>query len=226
MCGRFVVRAKRSNIVRRFKASEPSDPNLFSAPRYNIAPTQSVAAVRLGDDGRYFSPLRWGLTPSWADDIKIGYKLTNARSETVASKPSFRAAFKARRCLIPASGFYEWKREGKSKQPFFIRPRDEDDLFAFAGLWEMWSDPLGEVVESCTILTTEANELMAPIHNRMPVILDSPAEETWLDPRSSSDALKSLFVPFASEWMAAYAVSTFVNNARNQGPKCLEPAEI
>jgi putative SOS response-associated peptidase YedK len=157
---------------------------------------------------------------------KIGYKLTNARSETVAEKPSFRSAFKQRRCIIPASGFYEWQKTGSSKQPFFIRPRDEDELFAFAGLWEKWTDPLGKVIENCTILTTEANELMRPIHDRMPVILDSPSESIWLDPRSSADALRSLFVPYASEWMAAYAVSSWLSNVRNQGAKCLEPANV
>jgi putative SOS response-associated peptidase YedK len=227
MCGRFALLAKKEEMARRFKLIEsgPSQPSLYPArPRFNIAPSQSVAVVRAADGTRFLSLLHWGLIPSWAADEKIAYKLINARSETVVEKPSFRSAFKQRRCLIPASGFYEWQKKGSSKQPFYIRPRDEDDLFAFAGLWEKWTDPLGKVMESCTILTTEANELMRPIHDRMPVILDSPSESTWLDPRSSADALRSLFIPYASEWMQAYAVSSWVSNARNQGPKCLEPA--
>jgi len=229
MCGRFAVLAKKEELARRFKVTEPepSQPSLYPAgPRFNIAPSQSVAVVRAADGARFLSLLHWGLIPSWASDQKIGYKLTNARSETVAEKPSFRSAFKQRRCLIPASGFYEWQKRGSSKQPFFIRPRDGDDLFAFAGLWEKWTDPLGKVVESCTILTTEANELMRPIHDRMPVILDSAAESTWLDPGSSADALRSLFVPSASERMQAYAVSSWVSNARHQGEQCIEPVKV
>jgi putative SOS response-associated peptidase YedK len=171
MCGRFALFASGEEVAQRFQLSETP---LFD-PRYNIAPTQTVPAVRAGDGGRYLSLLRWGLIPSWSSDPKIAYKLTNARSETAASKPSFRSAFKQRRCLIPASAFYEWQKvSAKIKQPYCIRPRD-GGLFAFAGLWERWNDPAGETVESCTILTTEANELMRPLHDRMPVILDSSA---------------------------------------------------
>ena len=137
--------------------------------------------------------------------------------------PSFRSAFKQRRCLIPASGFYEWKRDAKQKQPFFIRPRDEE-LFSFAGLWETWHDPEGEIVESCAVITTEANELMRPIHDRMPVILNWEGEEEWLNPRSAPDSLRVLLVPFPADRMEAYAVNLYVNSARNQGPKCIEPA--
>jgi putative SOS response-associated peptidase YedK len=191
--------------------------------RYNIAPQQPVAAVRATEAGNELVLLRWGLIPSWSEDAKIGYKLINARSETVAEKPSFRSAFKQRRCIIPASGFYEWKREAKHKQPFYIHPRDEEELFSFAGLWERWHDPEGEEIESCTILTTTANELMQPIHDRMPVILDSEGENEWLSPRSAPDSLHAVLVPFASDQMEAYAVNLYVNNAKNQGPKCIEP---
>jgi putative SOS response-associated peptidase YedK len=194
MCGRFALLAKKEEMARRFKLIEsgPSQPSLYPAgPRFNIAPSQSVAVVRAADGTRFLDLLTWGLIPSWAADKKIGYKLINARSETVATKPSFRSAFKSRRCLIPASGFFEWKKVSTSrKQPYFIRPSDHDDLFAFAGLWEKWTSPHGEPLESCTILTTEANELMKSIHDRMPVILDSAGESVWLDLRSSSAALR------------------------------------
>jgi putative SOS response-associated peptidase YedK len=229
MCGRFALFAERHALVKRFNLSEspePSEPSLFPPPpRYNIAPTQSVAAVRATPAGRVLSYLRWGLIPSWSADPKIGYKLLNARSETVAEKPSFRSAFKHRRCLIPASGFYEWQKgKDKSKQPFFIRPRD-DDLFSFAGLWEKWNNPQGETVETCTILTTEANELMRPLHDRMPVILDADGEALWLEQTASADALRVLFVPFASDGIEAFPVNPWVSNARNEGPRCLEPVD-
>jgi putative SOS response-associated peptidase YedK len=168
--------------------------------------------------------LKWGLIPSWSNDEKIGYKLINARSETVAEKPSFRSAFKHRRCLIPASGFYEWQKQGTGrKQPFFISMRD-GELFSFAGLWERWHDPEGEEVQSCTIQTTTANEVMQPIHERMPVILGPSAEEQWLDRRASADALRSLLVPYTSADMEAHPVGLWVNNPKNDGPKCLGPA--
>jgi putative SOS response-associated peptidase YedK len=219
MCGRFVLFAAGEEVAECFELAEAP---LFE-PRYNIAPTQPVAVVRATAAGRSLAFLRWGLIPSWSTDPAIGNRLINARCETVAVKPSFRSAFKQRRCLIPASGFYEWQKLGtRLKQPYFIRPRD-GGLLALAGVWECWHDPQGQVVETCTILTTEANEIMRPLHDRMPVILDSAAESTWLDPRSSTEALQSLFVPFTSERMEAYAVSSWVSNAHNQGPRCLEP---
>jgi putative SOS response-associated peptidase YedK len=220
MCGQFALFTSGEEVAEHFQLPEPS---LFE-PRYNIAPTQSVPAVRAGDGGPFLSLLRWGLIPSWSSDPKIAYKLINTRSETAASKLSFRSAFKQCRRLIPASAFYEWQKvSARNKQPNCIRLRD-GGLFAFAGLWECWHDPAGETVESCTILTTEANELMRPLHDRMPVILDAAAENLWLDPRSPVDALRSLFVPFASERMEAFPVSAWVSNARHEGPQCLEPA--
>jgi putative SOS response-associated peptidase YedK len=220
MCGRFarIVSNRKLRERYRLKDTPPLD------DRYNIAPTQPVAAVRPTDEGRELVLLRWGLIPSWSKDAKIGYKLINARAETVAEKPSFRSAFKQRRCLIPASGFYEWQKKGTGrKQPFFICPRD-GELFSFAGLWERWHDPEGEEVQSCTILTTTANEVMQPIHDRMPVILGQSAEEKWLDPRASADALRSLLVPYTSAGMEARPVGLWVNNPKNDGPKCLESA--
>jgi putative SOS response-associated peptidase YedK len=220
MCGRFARIVSNRKLREKYRLKET--PQLDD--RYNIAPTQPVAAVRAGDEGPELVLLRWGLIPSWSKDATIGYKLINARSETVAEKPSFRSAFKQRRCLIPASGFYEWQKQGTgSKQPFFISLRDEE-LFSFAGLWERWHDPTGEEVQSCTILTTTANELMRPLHERMPVVLDSAAESVWFDPPSPADALRALFAPFASERMQAIPVSSWVSNARHEGPRCLEPA--
>jgi putative SOS response-associated peptidase YedK len=195
-------------------------------PRYNIAPTQQVAAVRTTDGVPGMALLRWGLVPSWATDLSAGYKLINARAETVASKPSFRAAFKKRRCLIPASAYYEWQKAGTGgKQPFAIRPR-EGGLFSFAGLWESWHDPHGEVIESCTILTTEANDVMRPLHERMPVIMDPASDALWLDPGADAATLHALLVPYPGEKMEAFPVNTWVSNARNQGPRCLEPAGL
>jgi putative SOS response-associated peptidase YedK len=218
MCGRFALFASGEEVAERFHLTEPP---LFD-PRYNIAPTQAVAGVRATVAGNELAFLRWGLIPSWASDSAIGNKLLNARGETVAQKPSFRSAFRQRRCLIPASGFYEWQKTGAGrKQPYFIRPC-EGGLFAFASLWERWHDPRGEAVETCTIVTTEANELMRPLHERMPVILDPASEGVWLDPRSSAEALRALFVPFASERMEAFSVNLWVSNPRHEGARCLD----
>jgi putative SOS response-associated peptidase YedK len=218
MCGRYTLTTPPDVLARVFCV--PSVPPL--QPRYNIAPTQTVPIVRPAA-GREMVLARWGLVPSWASDLSMGYRLINARVETVADKPSFRAAFRQRRCLIPATGFYEWQKLGKLKQPYHIRRKDGDP-FAFAGLWEHWQSPEGEVVESCTILTTEANEVMMPLHDRMPVILDAGVYDRWLDP-SAKDvaALQTLLVPYPDEGMVAVPVSSYVSNARHEGPKCLEP---
>jgi putative SOS response-associated peptidase YedK len=219
MCGRFAMFASGEELKERYPFAEAS---LFE-PRYNIAPTQSVAAIRSTAAGRELARLRWGLIPSWSTDPAIGNKLLNARAETVAEKPSFRSAFKKRRCLIPASGFYEWQKVGAGrKQPYFIRPRD-GGLFAFAGLWEHWHDPRGEVVETCTILTTEANDVMRPLHDRMPVILGTGAEGLWLDPHADADFLHSLLVPFPGEKMEAFPINPWVSDPKHEGPRCLEP---
>lgn len=220
MCGRFALFAAGEEVAERFQLPEPP---LLDA-RYNIAPSQTVVAVRSTDEGREARFLRWGLIPSWASNPIIAYQLSNAWSDTVSQKPSFRSAFKQRRCLIPASAYYEWVHgNGKIKQPYCIRPRD-GGLFAIAGLWERWNNPEGQPVETCTIVTTEANELMRPLHDRMPVILDKSGEDVWLDTRSATDELRSLFVPFSSDELETFPVSSFVSNAKNQGPQCLEPA--
>lgn len=165
--------------------------------------------------------LRWGLVPSWADDPAIGNRLINARSETVAEKPSFRTAFKRRRCLIPADGFFEWKKEVKHKQPYLIGV-EQDGPFAFAGLWEDWERD-GEVIESCTILTTTANDLMRPLHERMPVILTAKDYDLWLDPSvQDAAAVLPLLQPYPAGEMFAYPVSTWVNDPKHEDPRCVE----
>jgi putative SOS response-associated peptidase YedK len=220
VCGRFTLRTPTKDIVQAFNLS--GDLPLF-APRYNIAPTQQVAAIQLHEGQRRLSLLHWGLIPSWADDPKIGNRLLNARAETVADKPSFRSAFKKSRCLVVADGFYEWKTSGKSKQPYFIR-RTDDRPFALAGLAEHWHR--GEqTIDSCTLITTEPNELMAGIHDRMPVILAPKDYDLWLDPEfQGREKLLSLLVPCPADEMAAYPVSTLVNSPRNESPACIEPA--
>ena len=220
MCGRFALEATGDEVAETFHLQESP----YLAPRYNIAPTQPVAAIRLHPHKREreWTHFRWGLVPSWAKDIKIGSRMINARSETVAEKPSFRAAFKRRRCLIPVSGFYEWQKLEGRKQPVYIHPAD-NGLFAFAGLWETWHSPDGGEIDSCTILTTTPNSLMRPIHNRMPVIIEPEDFEMWLDPGPQPNEALHLLRPFSPENMAAYPVSTFVNNPRNESPDCITP---
>ncbi|MDX1414207.1 MAG: SOS response-associated peptidase [Candidatus Promineifilaceae bacterium] len=220
MCGRFSLFASGELISQQFGVSVDHD----LEPRYNIAPTQPVAAVRQTADGqgREFTYLQWGLIPSWAKDPKIGSRMINARSETVTEKPSFRAAFKRRRCLIPASGFYEWQKTANGKQPMFIRPAG-DELFGLAGLWEYWESADGSTIHSCTILTTEPNELMAAIHNRMPVIIEAEDYSMWLDPGPDPTDAQHLLRPYTAQKMVAYPVSTAVNNPRNENPQCVQP---
>jgi len=239
MCGRFVTASSPALIADRFAVDEVDatvtpDPE----PDYNVSPRRNVLAVREREGQRVLSRLRWGLVPSWAKEVKIGDRMINARAETVASKPAYRRAFANKRCLIPADGFYEWKAgtaaggdKKPRKQPYFIHRKDGEPL-AFAGLWEVWKVPddrpdnekdLGGDdgwLRSCVIVTTTANELMAPIHNRMPVILPESAWERWLDPDEHDvDTLAELLVPADDALLEAYPVSTEVNNARNNGPE-------
>jgi putative SOS response-associated peptidase YedK len=219
MCGRITFRTSGKDLANLFDLAEAPD----IAPRYNIAPTQPVLAVReaANGTGRELVTLRWGLIPHWADDPKIGYQLINARAETVAQKPSFRSAFKSRRCLVPADGYYEWQKVGKGKQPYFFH-RNDDRLFSFAGLWERWESPQGELVDSCTILTTEANDLARPVHHRMPVIIDPGDFGLWLNRAGDLKQCQALLRPYRGEGMEAYPVSTFVNAPGHQGPQCVE----
>jgi putative SOS response-associated peptidase YedK len=219
MCGRFTLRNPGEVVAQAFDL--PEAPDLL--PRFNVAPGQAVAVVRQKpqSEGRELSFVRWGLIPAWADDPSIGDRLANARSETAATKPSFRSAFRSRRCLVVADGFYEWQKTNGRKQPYFVGLQS-DRPFGLAGLWERWEKG-GEPVESCTILTTDANELMQPIHERMPVILPPDQYDLWLDPRcQDTEKLAKLLRPYASKDMLAYRVSTLVNNPKNDTPECAE----
>jgi putative SOS response-associated peptidase YedK len=219
MCGRFSLAATGEDLADHYSLQELP----FVAPRYNIAPTQPVAAVRMKDQGdRELTHFQWGLIPSWAKDPSMGVKMINARAETAAEKPAFRAAFKRRRCLIPATGFYEWQQVNGRKQPLYIHHAG-DGILSLAGLWEIWHSADGSELQTCTILTTTPNELMEPIHNRMPVIVD-PADYTmWLDRETPPDQLQHLLRPYDSSLLKAYAVSTAVNRVQNDSPECILP---
>lgn len=225
MCGRFTLHVSPEQIAAQFDVPEPEQ----LADRYNIAPTQPVGIVRLNQpaNAREWALVHWGLIPSWAKDPNMGARMINARGETLAEKPAFRAALKRRRCLVPADGFYEWKRTGSSKQPYYIRLRNQEP-FAFAGLWEVWTSPDGSEIHSCTVITTEPNELMANLHNRMPVILAREDYEQWLGSGKDADAreieqLRHLIRPFDAALMEAYPVSTKVNSPMNEGAGLIAP---
>jgi putative SOS response-associated peptidase YedK len=219
MCGRFLLLTSRDEVAQLFDLNPADVPELL--PRYNVAPTQNVPAVRLDDGHRTFAELRWGLIPSWAKDAKIANGLINARAETVAEKPAFRSAFKSRRCLLPASGFYEWlPTGGRHKQPYHFHQKDGRP-FAFAGLWERWHGEDDAPVETCTIITAEANELVWPVHERMPAILPPGDFAAWLDPQTPAGELPGVLRPYPAAEMAADPANPYVNSPRNQGPKCL-----
>ncbi len=220
MCGRFTLRAPASVIAEAFALLEVPP----FTPRFNIAPTQPVPVIRAAPamTSRELVWLRWGLIPSWADDPAIGNRLINARCESVTVKPAYRAAFRRRRCLVVADGFYEWQQAGRSKQPYFIHFRDERP-FAFAGLWESWEGPDHSAIESCTLLTTVPNAVVAPIHDRMPVILQPEHHDRWLDPMlQKPEALQAVLVPFPGDAMEAYPVSSNVNRPGHEDPSCVE----
>lgn len=220
MCGRFTLSQPTAELADQFQLDEMTE--LESS--YNIAPTHPVATVQIEPETqkRQLNLLHWGLIPSWAKDPAIGSKLINARAETLAEKPSFRSAFKRRRCLILADGFYEWQRVKGKKQPHYIHRQDQQP-FAFAGLWEHWQGPEGKTVNSCTIVTTDANELLRPLHNRMPVILEAKDYELWLDPDvQQTEPLQPLLHPYPSEEMTAYPVSTHVNRPTNNDLTCIQ----
>ncbi len=221
MCGRFTLIAPGQAVAELFQLTDI--PNL--APRYNIAPTQPVAAVRISEKSgdRELTHFNWGLIPRWAKDPKIGSRMINARSETAAEKPSFRTAFKYRRCLVPADGFYEWQKLNGQKQPVRIQMKDGSP-FAIAGLWERWASADGSEIESCTLLTTEPNELLQDIHNRMPVIVAPRDFDLWLDPGAQHPGeVQHLLRSYPAGEMSYYPVSTHVNNPRNEDPMCIEP---
>ena len=217
MCGRYTLKTPVNVLAEQFQIDEyPSSMNAS----YNIAPTQEVATVIEGEGKRKLEMLHWGLIPSWADDPSMGNKTINARAETVAEKPSFRKAFRNHRCLVLADGFYEWQKTGNSKQPYYIRMEDGSP-FAFAGLWESWQN--GREIRSATIITTDANDVVGPIHNRMPVILHPEDYALWLDPGfDEKEPLTTLLKPYSAEAMEAYPVSRRVNSPSNNEPSCIE----
>ncbi len=221
MCGRFTLTDPDAELLTQFDL--PNLPPL--EPRYNIAPSQPVPVVRRAADkaAREMVLVRWGLIPFWAQDPGIGTRLINARAETVAEKPAFREAFRRRRCLVVADGFYEWQKQDGQKQPFYIRMRDGRP-FAFAGLWERWRGADDTVIESCTLLTTGPNELMRPLHNRMPAILRPQDYNLWLDPEvQRPDLLQAVLIPYPAQEMIAYPVSRWVNSPDHDDPRCIEP---
>jgi len=226
MCGRYGRRADKQRIAEWMQAHNTSVfDETYLAPSYNVAPTDFQPIVRLDRDGqRELTVMRWGLVPYWAKDSKIGFSTINAKSETVSTSPTFREAMKRRRCLVPAEWFYEWqKTDAKAKQPYAIAMRD-DSLFAFAGLWEMWKDRAkDQVLETYTILTTDPNELLEPIHNRMPVILAPRDYQRWLEPGEPTHLPTDLLRPYPAEEMKAWKVGGAVGNVRNNAPELITP---
>ena len=220
MCGRFVRKSTLEEIATAFDL-DISGIDFDFAPRFNISPGQQVAAA-IFDAGRKLKPFKWGLVPFWAKNEKIGYKMINARAETVAEKPGFKQAFTKRRCIVVADGFYEWQHAGKTKVPHFVHFKNEKPM-GFAGLYERWKAPNGKALDTCTIITTSANALMQPIHDRMPVILYKKAFGTWLDPNANdSHKLTELLKPFDPDKMESYPVSPLVNSPKNNSPECIK----
>ena len=231
MCGRY--RLSRADKAVREKFDVYIDdgglaPEDEWVARYNIAPTQQVAVIRQDpvQPRRTMSQMRWGLIPYWAGDSSISAKMINARAESVSEKSAFRDPFKSRRCLIPADGFYEWRKDKSSKQPFHFGMAD-DSIFAFAGLWDRWKSADGQRIETCSILTTTPNALLEDIHDRMPVILQADNYDLWLDPGfSNTDALCELLRPYDARAMRRYPVSTLVNQVKNEMPQCAEEYRV
>ena len=217
MCGRYTLKSGGQQVAEAFGLAEFPD----LQERYNIAPTQPVPVVL--DNDKRLETMHWGLIPSWADDPSIGIRMINARAETVSEKPSYRSAFKRRRCLVVADGFYEWKKTDDGKQPYYLRLTDGSP-FGFAGLWETWNVEGGEEIRSCTIITTEPNEISAEVHNRMPVILPPELYDAWLDPDNDDrEELLTMLAPYPAEEMEAYPISRRVSSPANDGPGVLQP---
>jgi putative SOS response-associated peptidase YedK len=219
MCGRYRLSRRKQLVEEYFDVSSDNDDWI---PRYNIAPTQPVPAIRQHpkEPRRYLSMMRWGLIPSWSRDASGAARMINARSETAHQLPAFRDALKLRRCLIPADGFYEWQKRGSSKQPFCFEVR-EGELFAFAGLWDRWKDGNGQWIRSCSILTTEPNALTRTVHDRMPVILGKDDYDSWLDPgMTNAENLSDLLKPFDARLMRCFPVSNRVNQVQNDDAEC------
>ncbi len=222
MCGRFTLRAPTEALAALLELQELTLP---IAPRYNIAPSQNVLACRQSPSQREVTWLKWGLIPSWATDPKIAFKLINARAETIAEKPSFRSAFRHRRCVVLADGFYEWQPTGKRKQPYLFSLASGEP-FGLAALWESWQSPEGVIVESCSLITTEANDVVRPVHDRMPVMFDRTGINYWLDKTLPPAEAKSLLRSFPAVAMIATPVHERVNNPRYDGPDCIEQLQV
>ena len=221
MCGRFVRNCSIADIAEEFGAEEPP---FDLPPSYNVAPGQTIPVITRNGKKKVVS-CKWGFIPSWAKDPKTGYRMINARAETVALKPAFRSAYKNARALIPASGFYEWKKEGSEKAPFYIRLKSRDP-FGFAGLYTLWRSAGGEQICTCTIITTDANQLLVPVHNRMPVIIRKEDEDLWLDPPDTSSDLHLLLKPYEPDDMECYSVSRLVNSPANNSPECIKRVSV
>ncbi|HEX3998503.1 MAG TPA: SOS response-associated peptidase [Pirellulales bacterium] len=219
MCGRYTLRASPQQMALAFHVNMAIDLH----PRYNIAPTQQAPVVRsLADGNRELAELRWGLIPRWATDRSIGSRMINARSETAATKPAFREAMRERRCLIPADGFYEWQKQGGQKHPMFVHCRD-DAPFAFAGLWEHWTDEQHQPLETFTILTAPANDQLRPLHDRMPIIIRPENYQRWLDPTMTDAAAVEIFLADPPEDLVLQPVGSRVNSVANDDPTCIVP---
>lgn len=219
MCGRFTLVAETEEVIPKYKIE---DIQYELTPRFNIAPTQTISEILTDNGNRSLQGFHWGLLPSWAKSKKIAYSTFNARSETLQSKPVFRSVFPRNRMVILADGFYEWSHEGKEKQPYRFRVKS-NDVFAFAGLYDKWKSPEGEIIQSCTIITTEPNSLTAKVHDRMPVILGEEELNVWLDPGvSDKELLQGFLRPYDAEDMYAYPVSKSVGNVRNQTADLIE----
>lgn len=225
MCGRYTLSTPSDLLADLMEVQ--AKPELTA--RYNIAPSQEATIVRVAGTSapdRELTLLKWGLVPFWADDLSIGHRMINARAETVGEKPSFRTSFKRRRCIVPADGFYEWQKTGSGKQPYLFRQQNRQP-FGMAGLWDRWEKGEGQPLETFTILTTQANELVATAHHRMPVILSQAHIDLWLDPSANSEAdFGALWSPYPAAEMEGFPVSTYVNNPANDTPRCIEPLKV
>ncbi len=224
MCNRYRLTHSKQYLAERFEASA----RIEDRPRYNIAPTQLVVTVlrEMGKKTRKFTTMRWGLIPSWAKDMSIATRTLNARSETVTTTPAFRNSILTKRCLIPADGFYEWRKMGSVKQPYCFGV-GEGEVFALAGLWDQWKSPEGQIIESCTILTTIANSLVADLHDRMPVIVPPDKYHVWLDPDVTDfGAIRDILKPYDAAQMRRYPVSTKLNNSQNEGAESAMPVTL
>jgi putative SOS response-associated peptidase YedK len=221
MCGRYVQKSEREELDAVFKISSEAVTDF--RPNYNVAPMQNVLVVRQMEDERTLGSLRWSLLPSWSREKTLKYPTLNARGETISEKPTFKKPFERSRCIIPNDGFYEWKKIGKDKEPYLIFLKDQAPA-AFAGLWDRWKDPItGEVIDSCTIITTEANDLVHPIHERMPVFLDTKDFDEWLDPTNyDTRSLQGLIKPYDSDLMSCFRVSKDVGSVKNNRPDLID----